>query len=373
MKLARSYDDAPDPVDRPDAIEGWLDMLVRVLRLPDDDRTGIRDELEGHLRERVRDLMVTGMPEGEATRTAIGELGDAATLASRFEHARRPRRRHLMHAAIFTILGAGLTTGILAVQGGATPPTIVPPVSSLPEGIVQHRLSIDEGEPLRDVLESLAATSGHALFIHTNVLESEGVSLDEPLTFSIDNAAASTAMRLVNESLDIHPPIEMRLIDGMLEVATRDYFDQLETVITMYDLEAALPANDPDAREYRAGQIAEAVQELVETECWVDYGGSVASIHLVDHRMFVSAPPRMQSQVAWILDLLKNDTAVVSDGFREPAPVTGVSTETHVVREGDSLHRIAASRGVSMEDLVRANPGVTDHPLRVGQSLNFAR
>src|SRR5437868_331163 len=84
--------------NRDDTVSAWLDVLCKLVRLPREQTESIRVELEEHLRERVRDLMVEGEPEDVATRRAIAELGDAAALADRFRRAEHtPRRRMLMN------------------------------------------------------------------------------------------------------------------------------------------------------------------------------------------------------------------------------------------------------------------------------------
>ena len=93
--------------ERADAIGVWLDLLVKLLRLPARECEAIRDELESHLRERVRDLVVAGTTEDDAVRVAVGELGDAASLAARYREARAYPRRRLkwrIESKVWTLL-----------------------------------------------------------------------------------------------------------------------------------------------------------------------------------------------------------------------------------------------------------------------------
>ena len=41
-------------------VSAWLDVLVRLLRLPQRAQDDIRLELQGHLSERIRDLILSG-------------------------------------------------------------------------------------------------------------------------------------------------------------------------------------------------------------------------------------------------------------------------------------------------------------------------
>ncbi|HEX2836714.1 MAG TPA: permease prefix domain 1-containing protein, partial [Phycisphaerales bacterium] len=101
-----------------DPVASWLDVLEKLLGGTAEENRGIRDELASHLRERVRDLTVSGMVEAEAVRTAIGELGDAAELSKRFQQARgTSKRRKVMQIALATAAVIALGAGGLAVRG----------------------------------------------------------------------------------------------------------------------------------------------------------------------------------------------------------------------------------------------------------------
>ena len=66
----------------PPTISGWLGVFATML--PRRQAESIREELETHLRDRVRDLMVGGLNESESTKRAIAELGEAAELAGKY-------------------------------------------------------------------------------------------------------------------------------------------------------------------------------------------------------------------------------------------------------------------------------------------------
>jgi hypothetical protein len=110
--------------NRRDAADAWLDRVTAMLRVPASERDAIRAELNEHLRERIRDLMLSGAAEHAATSQAISELGDAAMLARRYQEAIEPSsRRSLMHVGIATAATAALVfSGAALFQGNATPP-----------------------------------------------------------------------------------------------------------------------------------------------------------------------------------------------------------------------------------------------------------
>jgi len=79
-----------------DPIADWLAVFARTLAVPKAEAREILDELEDHLRTRVDDLLIAGLSEAEATRRAVGELGETVALAKGFREARTHRRRRLV-------------------------------------------------------------------------------------------------------------------------------------------------------------------------------------------------------------------------------------------------------------------------------------
>ncbi len=119
---------APSPPrpDTPDAIGAWLDRLARLSRLPPAEAAELREELDAHLRERVRDLMLAGHDEPGAVHKSISELGDLALLAQRYREASRtPRRRLTMQIALVAATTTALGLSTIALRQ-AQPQTEAP-------------------------------------------------------------------------------------------------------------------------------------------------------------------------------------------------------------------------------------------------------
>lgn len=113
----------PPPPDTSDAIGAWLDRLLRLTRLPRTEAGELRDELDAHLRERCRDLMLAGYEEPEAIHKSISELGDLALLAQRYREASRtPKRRLTMQIAIIAAATTALGLSTLALRQSQTQP-----------------------------------------------------------------------------------------------------------------------------------------------------------------------------------------------------------------------------------------------------------
>ena len=126
--------DPVQSIESIETIESWLVVFGRMLQMPDTARQAIRDELDQHLHERVRDLVLTGKKEPDALRIAIEELGSAAELARRFKTASRPNPwRLIMYSTIIGIGAASLvTTGMLVSSAARSPAAVYynPPVGT---------------------------------------------------------------------------------------------------------------------------------------------------------------------------------------------------------------------------------------------------
>lgn len=147
MTSVRERTEQIEPTSR-DAIGSWLDVLERMLDLPSDQRQAIRAELEDHLRNRIDDLMITGMSEPEAARAAVGELGETAELARGFRRAARAgKRMTMMHATVIAAMGGLLTLGAATFLGPNTQPVEQPAMPIPPGGEVRAAvLPTDPGE-----------------------------------------------------------------------------------------------------------------------------------------------------------------------------------------------------------------------------------
>lgn len=95
----------------------WFGTFLKHLRWSEPEAQGVHEELDSHVLDRTRDLMLSGMPEDSAIQQALNELGDAAGLAHRYRLTRTlPFRRFMMNATIFLGTGAALALSILAVS-----------------------------------------------------------------------------------------------------------------------------------------------------------------------------------------------------------------------------------------------------------------
>jgi len=235
-------DHPPRAPSRRDPIDAWLDVLVRLLRVPRGEQRQIRDELEDHLRSRVHDLMIAGVEEHDAVRQAVTELGETAELAHRFTAARRGQKRRLaMQITALTTAGAALALSITAIvagsTGGPSSPTATAPVRS-------------------------ESSSDAAILAQSNA--------DAPRSQEAAGAAAP------------HDPMLRR-----------------------YDVSDLIGSQRPIRETTEGHLIKETIQELVASDSWRSYGGDEAFIKTTGNIMFVRADESTQAGVQWVLEALR--------------------------------------------------------------------
>lgn len=352
LKLRR-----PQPDVKPDrklglaasttTISGWLAMLSRML--PRGQADSIRAELETHLTDRVRDLMVGGMDENQATQRAIAELGEAADMASKYRALQtEPRRRLIMYGSIFAVCGAALALSIAAITGNRTQPVAInapvkntaQPQTSFP---VEFQYQLTEQEyadhlkdvqltlsfvtqpasielaglrfdadfnaaTAKDVFEFVGKIVKNPVHAYWAQLAEAGIKPETPVTLKAQQAGIDAVMRAVNEAVAMpRPQVDWRLTDGILEFSTRDFFDRREEKLSIYDLSKIIASRQEtyhEEREKVVEEIASLIREFVYSDGWHENGGDLAKMTIVGDRMFVEAPQRYHTQIKWMLDQL---------------------------------------------------------------------
>ncbi len=311
----------PTPIERQDdidatrSIESWLVVFGRLLQLPDATKQAIRDELDQHLRERVRDLVLAGTNETEALRLAIEELGSAADLAQRFKTANRPNRRRLiMHATIIGIGAASLVTAGMFVSSTGRPAAMYyDPPAGIDERAdladVPISVTFDETR-LDQVFDYFAKVVESDLVTYWSVLEECGVSRDKLVTIRLERKRPLSqviGLVLASAAETGWPVIDWRYGDGLMEFSTRQYFDCRELRLAAFDVTGVLDGlaersltTDAAAAE----RLCELIFEYVEPTAWQANGGRIAQLTVVGTTMLIRAPQRIHAEVEWILSQL---------------------------------------------------------------------
>lgn len=305
---ARLHSRTGDPIDT------WLALLTTMLRMPQHKAAEIRDELEDHLRTRVRDQLVAGVDEETAVRRAIDEVGEAAAVAHRFRTAARtPVRRLFMHASILSISVAALGVSIAAFTSGSpSQPAVYEYADSTQvEGLRAVEITTDPNWTFEQFARHVGDIAGKPVYIHWRSLADVGIDReDADWTFDVDIQQASfdTVMRLLNERLDWDNAVGLRTFEGRLEFASRDYLDELTVKLVRYDVAdviEAVSANWNMDAETARDEIIDLIQEYVEMEAWQANGGALASLRPVGNHLFIQAPERFFPKIEWLLEQLQ--------------------------------------------------------------------
>lgn len=375
-----------------DLIDGWLRVFTGLLRMPAGEVEGIREELEGHLRDRVRDLMVTGMDEAAAVRQAISELGEAAEVAARYRDWRgEPRRRLIMHLTLVGT-GAALAMSLVALtwnggqagapqapgatgtmiggvageglkgQGGETPraqDAAMFRAEPVDPQLAAVRLEASfDGTPLTDVFTALGKAAGRPVQVQRTVVEEAGADLNARVNLRYADITLPRVLAAASEQLGLSGAgaLDARVTDGSLEIATREYFDRRELSLATYDLSAIIAARQAKYSEKRTEvvpEIVHALTEFVSPEDWVENGGELAQLQVVGDRLFVKAPARMHPQIRWMLRQLPPHGRAAGVDVDRP-PVVYLTGEA----ERPGAYAIPAGQSLTLRRLLAASGGL---------------
>ena len=329
----RIHEQGESPRSPEDQIDAWLDVLVRLLDLPADEREGLRDELAAHLHERVRDLTLADpntAPHTDPVTRAIAELGDQAELARalRAAHQSPRRRRNLMLAGLIGTSAAALLISTAAlVQSSNAPRT--------PSAVAVAAVAADTDEPgvlempitgtyekarVSEVLRDVAAQVGRDVRFSRNlsehlsmVLEPGGEPVHKKVTAALKNVPLEDAVARLADA--------MRYDEGILQVRDRgdhlffgyrSELDEMEAFLMTHDL---APLFD---RGLTASEVRTVITEFVEFDQWNVNGGTFA-IAIVRDKALVQAPPRMQAGVEETIATLEASFARDGDDPRSRA------------------------------------------------------
>lgn len=319
-------------------IDAWLHALGHMLALPPVRRQEIVAELEAHLHERVRDLMLEGQDETRATHQAIAELGDAAVVADRFRRVEgSPTRRLMMNAVLVGTTAAAVGLCVVGFQSfSASPSTQTAAPTAQQEGTASSAgdtpsagsnatatadatIVLDEGDTLESFVTKFASSFNVPAFVYWDRLKE--LKIEPGARFHVPSGAMSRleAWRLVNDALPGgNSPLGWRLRNDRLEVSLQEHLDRREIELAVYDLSSVL---DGASHDWRSATLTNAVA-LVQSTIEPSYWGSqkLASIHTVDDKVFVRAPRRLQSQVSWVMQAITG-TQRGSMSVDDPNPV----------------------------------------------------
>lgn len=340
----------------PVPIEDYLRQLERLLHQPAERRRQITRELRAFAADVLEAHGGGADASEEIIRRVLGELGDVAELAHRF-NAIGQTRRMLMNGTLtaacigLVALGAsGLlqqATTVVQAEGQAAGKATVRPERPAPADATQRP---DEGErrtadvlaalqrrqgevhfqdtPLEQVVESLRELMKVNLLVMWSQLEDAGLNRDRPVTLVLRDVSLATVLRLVLDLAGGEVALDYDVRDGVLIVATREYLARwLET--RAYDVDDLLLAAErsPDAG-LGSGPPGERLLDLlvdtVAPDGWTQNGGQ-ANARVFDGALVVRASRATQRDITtWLAELRK--AGVGRARAERPAPASGTAT-----------------------------------------------
>ena len=317
----------------PDSIDRWLDVFVRLLRVPTHDAQRIRAELDDHLRARTHDLMVSGHTEPEAVRTAIAELGETAELARNFALARTsPRRRLVMQTAVLAVAGTAIAVGSAALLSSNAVPSSsqdaiaqapVQPNETTDRGIAEAEpdpalferdLVAHEGDfaTLGDLVALLEETTGEKVIIPAIGVSEHPARYDEdsPLEpVELTGLTIQQGLNIVGRQFAFRPTDALVLneTDTALELAPQSFFDFRDAILIEYDIRDLLyPAQGEFIEPV---DFAATVTSLIEPTLWDSATRGIpprARMGVLSTTLLVNAHPRIHQQIEGLFDRIRS-------------------------------------------------------------------
>ncbi len=334
----------------PLSIEDWLALLRRMLHVSEPSRRVICEELEGHLRERVRDLMLAGVAEARAIRCALDELGEVAALAQRFQSATHSRRRRIIMNTVLAgfgviVVAAGVTVvNQSSQQTGLSRPSVFQPADSqLDRARLLDEVPLDvrvEMSP-REILDAVVATERIGVSVDWGRLEEAGIVADEPFGLSSDGSVLLVLQEMQRRGDDAGEPLDWRLVGNHLTIDTRSNFDFRERSLASYeigDILEAMNMNYSIEHDDAVVEVSTLISDLVEPELWRENGGDLAQMRVVNGRMFIVAPPRMHERIAWMLDELRQERRAMMHDVPESHSDSGAAVPPAGHAAASTLH-----------------------------------
>ncbi len=311
----------PGEATRTDA---WLDEFERGMRAPAKRRRELRDEMETHVEDRVRDLLVAGQTEETAHERALDELGPPRALAESLDRVHRAHKRSMMmHAGVFVMAGAALLTGVVSLnQTPGTPKAIAPamtidaPLDDDLEALLATTVYLDTDSTWENLFEQILDAAGGSI-IDWDDFDRIGASAEEALFVSADDAPIGVVLAMLNRRFD-NDAVVLAPVSGGVEITSQSAIDARTVRLTAYDLSGIV-----DDDRVTSDDVIELITSFVAPGTWVDCGGEMARLSIVGDRMFVEAPARYDDRIAWIISQLEEGRTTAAGGAGRAVPGQG--------------------------------------------------
>lgn len=355
-----------------DPVDAWLDVLVAMLSIPKPDRQRVRDELEDHLRSRIDDLLIHGMTEPQALQKAVAELGETADLARQLTHAHRPprTRRYAMHGLIIALAGTLVALGFNNLSPTArSASSTIGAVESQPA--LSRQLIPVRDRTIGEVLEAFRAQADRPVMIHWPLLTDIGLDRDTPIDLDTDALSMDMILKLLSERTEPSIQNSMELLDAgdVIEIGLRSQFDQRTMQRKTFDAARLIDygvtsssSRDVSGARSRSGSlsvsegvrgVAMLLEEHISPDDWISKGGSLAQYSIIGSTIIVTAPERIQQQVAAMI----GELTAIQERARMEAETAARSRAYFLAKSYETLDGEFAALFAEWERIVIDTPG----------------
>jgi hypothetical protein len=196
---------------------------------------------------------------------------------------------------------------------GVTASAMPQPGAAMPDDLQKVRLTIDDTATWSSLFKLVGEKSKLPVDVRWRVLEPLGYIMNGPIHAPFRDATLPQAIKLINEEAALNgSEIDYRVLDGHIVFATREYFDQQETVLVAYDLSKQVADRTEQAGgiqvvEAAAGvthEVRDVLRSMVHPDGWEDNGGTLASVAVYGSKLFIKAPKRYHTEIKWVIDEL---------------------------------------------------------------------
>lgn len=308
----------------------YLSVLSRLMKLDEQQKSAIADELSDHLEERFEELVRSGMDRDEAIRQALDEFGDASGLAVDLTRVSQKRiRRIIMRSGLATaallFIGFGWaflfppandalnSEPLLIAQDAAADTAEVVAASATVKAPAKIALDADSSDfdepflknkitvnfrdtPLTDVLHFLHRQSDPKFPILLDVVavEEAGLLVDEPINFMVEKIRVDQALDLMLRDLELTWFIE----NGILHVTTIEVANE-KFLNRSYDLAPFRAAG------IAPGTLLEIVMQATNA-LWEEIDGSGGRVSIVGDVMTIRQPYQVHRGLPRLLGAIAN-------------------------------------------------------------------
>ena len=220
--------------------DNYLALVTRLLRINGKHSEELGSEMRDHLETRVCELSNAGIGQEEATRRALEEFGDAASLAHRFQLvSQNSQKRWMMRFATLSVAAMFLLVVFVfsmwpdnakfgspgfsvAQEEGASAESLEQSETTRQNQLVVTKLqeevalAFDE-TPFADVMADLAETLNVNIVLDRSASEDQ-LSEDDTITFNVKNIPLSSSLGLMLENHNATYVVDR----GVLKIISRD-------------------------------------------------------------------------------------------------------------------------------------------------------